>query len=239
MSRWIWIGSACFSVAAHVVALAALSSEPKPPRVERIEMELAEVPRPPPPVPQPEPPPPPERVVAKRVVKSPPPPAPRAPEPKQEEPPPAPPKVGVDESQLSPEGGMAVATGVTLDGAIGTGTGTVATKAKEGIPGGRGRGRARHVPIFAVTRLPKAKAVVEPEVPESWRSRARDIVVVLELDIDAKGRVEEVRVIRGAGADLDRAVVRAAEETEFEPALVGADPVPVRYRIPYRIRVRG
>jgi hypothetical protein len=34
-------------------------------------------------------------------------------------------------------------------------------------------------------------------------------------------------------------VVKAAELTEFEPALVGTDPVAVRYRIPYRIRVRG
>jgi hypothetical protein len=196
----IWIGCACFSLAMHIALFAAMRSEPRPARM-RIEMELADAPRPPPKV---EPPPPPkvERVIAKRVVKKAvlPPTAPKEPPKVNDEPPPPPLKVGIDESQLAAEGGMAVASGVTLDGVIGTGTGTIATKAKEGVPGGRGKGRVKHVPIFAVTRLPKAKTVVEPEVPETYRNTSRDIVVVVELDIDAKGRVEEVRVIRGAGS---------------------------------------
>jgi TonB family protein len=215
-----------------LVLLAAVTSSPRHVPL-RIEMELAEAPVRPPPVEMP--PPPIARVIAKEVVKK----LVRAKksEPAPKEAPAPPPKVGVSEAELSPEGEMAVASGVTLDGVLGTGTGTVAKT--EGVQGGTGTGRVKHVPIFAVTRLPKAKSVVEPDVPESYRSRSRDIVVVLELDIDAQGRVEGVRVIRGAGSDLDRAVMRAAEETEFEPALVGADPVPVRYRIPYRIRVRG
>ena len=237
----VWLGSACFSAAVHVALFAAMRSEPRKQEPLRIEMELAEAPRPPPQV-EPPPPPPVERIVAKKVVKEAvlPPKKPEAPPPEvEEEPPPPPPKVGIDESETTPEGGMAVASGVTLDGVIGTGTGTIATKAEEGVPGGKGRGRVKHVPIFAVTRLPRAKSLVEPDVPETYRSRSRDLVVVVELDIDVRGRVEDVRVIRGAGSDLDRAVMRAAESTEFEPALVGADPVPVRYRIPYRIRVRG
>jgi len=40
-------------------------------------------------------------------------------------------------------------------------------------------------------------------------------------------------------ADAVGAALAAAKQTDFEPALVGNQPVPVRYQIPYRFRVRG
>lgn len=197
--------------------------EPPPPRVEEEK--------------KPEPKP----RIAKKVVKALPKAAPKDPPKPAEEPPKEEPKpsVGMSEDQVSRSGEMAVATGVTLEGEIGTGRGTEKKDAvQDGVPGGRGKG-SRPVPIYAVTRLPRPVRLIEPKVPESFRETAREVVVVVEVEIDAKGRVVEARIVRRAGFGLDEAVLSAARSTEFEPALVGAEPVAVRYQIPYRIRVRG
>ena len=244
----LWLLAIGISAAAHgafaswVQQREPRKHHPKPPPIE---MELSEPePKPEPePEPVPEPPPPPKPVLVKKIATKPiEPPPPAAPEPP---PPEEAPKVGIAEDATAPGGDMAVATGVTLDGEVGTGTKMEKPKdppppQPAGQPGGRPGGTGKKfVPIYEVTRLPKAKQAVQPDVPEAFRAAQREALVVVEVEIDARGRVMGARVLRGAGFGLEEAALDAAKRTEFEPALVGTKPVAVRFQIPYRFRVRG
>ena len=63
--------------------------------------------------------------------------------------------------------------------------------------------------------------------------------MVIEVEIDASGHVAGARVLKHAEFGLDDAALAAAKQTVFEPALMGTQPVPVRFQIPYRFKVRG
>jgi TonB family protein len=80
---------------------------------------------------------------------------------------------------------------------------------------------------------------VQPEIPAAFRDAQREALVVVEVEIDARGKVVGARVIKHAEFGLDDAALAAANQTEFEPALIGTKPVPVRYQLPYRFKVRG
>ena len=72
-----------------------------------------------------------------------------------------------------------------------------------------------------------------------FREAQREALVVVEVEIDIRGKVVGARVMRHADYGLDDAALAAAKSTEFEPALMGTTPVPVRYQLPYRFKVRG
>jgi protein TonB len=187
-----------------------------------------------PPVKPPEPPPPPPKLV-KRV----------RPKAAPSEPPPDertktdivdPAESGLSEDQSASQGGMTVQRGGAIDGAIQPGTGREKTRVPEPPPKPPAR---KFVPIFEVTRMPKAIRPVEPEVPDEFRSQNREAVVVVEVAISASGRVIGARVVKKAGFGLDEAAIDAARRTSFEPALQGDRPVAVKMQIPYRFKVRG
>jgi TonB family protein len=48
--------------------------------------------------------------------------------------------------------------------------------------------------------------------------------VLLEVVLEASGRVHVVRVVRGLGHGLDESAVRAAEQISFKPALRDGQP---------------
>jgi len=235
----IWIVAAALSVAANAsfAAFVATREPPQPPAPPPIEMRLAAPPKriakidpPPPPLP-----PPPKPQLVKKIAPKP---IPLA----APQPPPEIQKVGID-PDTSSHGDLTISAGSTSEGEVGTGNTmdktppappeppTLAPKAK---PAGK-----HFVPIFQVTRMPKPKHAVSPEIPEAFRDAQREALVVIEVELDEQGRVTGARVIRHAEFGLDDAALAAAKQTDFEPALVGNQPVPVRYQIPYRFRVRG
>jgi TonB family protein len=230
----MWIAAAGVSIAAHAALAAWVDTrEPAPkPKHPPIEMRLAAAPkpkriepRPPPPVPAP------PRLVKKLALR--PRPQPSAPA----APPPPSPKIGVDESATAERGDIAVATGGSLDGEVGTGTETK-EPAPLAPPAPPTATKSHFVPIYQVTRLPRATRAIAPEIPAAFRDANREAVVVVEVELDAAGHVTNAKVVRHAEFGLDDAALAAARATEFEPALVGTQPVPVRYQIPYRFRVR-
>ncbi len=84
---------------------------------------------------------------------------------------------------------------------------------------------------------PKLVHDVQPRYPEAAQKEGLAASVVLEIDIDALGRVENARVVEPAtpsGYGFDEAALEAARLLEFEPAREGSDAVPVR--INYRFR---
>jgi TonB family protein len=68
---------------------------------------------------------------------------------------------------------------------------------------------------------------VAPEYPASARAQHRDGVVILEAVISPTGAVCSVEVLRGAGADLDRAAIEAVAQWRYTPTLLDGVPVPV------------
>jgi protein TonB len=234
----LWISTAVVSLAAHgaFAAWIATKEPAKKPVRPAIEMRLAP---PPPKKVEPPPPPPPEPPKPQLVKKL-------APKPIVHAAPPqaAPPevqKVGIDPDM--DKGGPALAAGGTSEGTPGTGNTMDKTPAAPPPPPEPPAPAARpgkhFVPIFSVTRMPKAKRAVAPEIPAAFRDAQREALVVVEVELDEQGRVTGARVVRHAEFGLDDAALAAAKQTEFEPALVGTQAVAVRYQIPYRFRVRG
>lgn len=80
-------------------------------------------------------------------------------------------------------------------------------------------------------RLPTVKRAVRAEYPPQARAAGVEAVVVLDLDVDERGRVERVEVAASStspGLGFEEAARAAAAQLEFEPALAGGQPVPVR-----------
>ena len=232
-----WTIAALVSVGAHV-GFAALVERAEPSKKTRppIEMSLAKIAKkvePPKPVEPPPPPPPPQPPkLVKRVAKS----VPKAP------PPPETQRVGISEEATADKGEVAVSTGVTTDGVLGTGTSMnkdLPPPPPEPPAPPPPPAKPKFFPSYEVTKLPAIKKAVQPEIPDAFRQAQREALVVIEVEIDAKGKVVGARVLRHADFGLDDAALAAAKSTEFEPALMGTTPVPVRYQLPYRFKVRG
>lgn len=235
-----WMIAASVSMMAHgLFAVWVENAEPQKKPLPRIEMSLA-------PLPKKEPPPPPKieppkveppKVVKPKLVKK---------VAKRLPPPPPPPetmRVGIDETATTDKGTIAVSTGVTTDGVLGTGTSMdkdlppppPAPPAPPPPP----PVKPKFFPSYEVTKLPTIKKAVQPEIPDEFRQAQREALVVIEVEIDARGKVVGARVLRKADYGLSEAALAAAKATEFEPAFMGTTPVPVRYQLPYRFKVRG
>lgn len=63
--------------------------------------------------------------------------------------------------------------------------------------------------------------------------------VVVEAVIDERGRVSNVRVLRGLPMGLDKAAVDAVQDWTFEPAKLGGRSVKVRYSLTVKFQLQG
>jgi periplasmic protein TonB len=233
-----WIAGALVTVAGHGALAAWIANRdpaapPPPPRVTRFHL-IAQAPKPPP-APPPAPPEPP-RAIPRKVVR------PRDLPPPQADPtppPPAPAAVGITPDQDATQGGLAVPAGDGVSGPVHDGDGTEKQLAPPAPPAPHPRPGRVFVPIFEVTRMPRAIHAVQPDVPDAWRNASHEAVVVIEVAIGADGAVIDARVVKKAGSGLDEAALAAARATRFEPAMVGDRAVAVRMQIPYRFKVRG
>jgi TonB family protein len=79
---------------------------------------------------------------------------------------------------------------------------------------------------------PKLVTFVQAEFPPSELAAGRGASVVLQISIDASGRVVAVTVVASATPAFDAAAVAAAAQFRFEPAKLDGAPIPVK--ITYR-----
>ncbi len=84
-----------------------------------------------------------------------------------------------------------------------------------------------------VTKVPKLVHIERAILPPEAESLAASAAVVLELSIDAQGKVESATVKESAGDVLDKAAVDAALKFEFEPAEIDNQPTGVRIQYRY------
>ncbi|MFI5297687.1 MAG: TonB-dependent receptor domain-containing protein [Polyangiales bacterium] len=95
--------------------------------------------------------------------------------------------------------------------------------------------RAADPPAHAptLTKPPALTTFVEAPFPESERASGKGATVVVQLAIDAAGRVTEVVVVQSAGPAFDEAAVRAVRQFAFSPAEFDGKPSPVQLTYKY------
>jgi protein TonB len=84
----------------------------------------------------------------------------------------------------------------------------------------------RPIHLHSGMKTPVKIVDVPPIYPTLSRNAHIQGVVILEAVLDAKGRVESVRVLRSVPT-LDQAAVDAVQQWRFTPALLNGQPVPV------------
>lgn len=80
---------------------------------------------------------------------------------------------------------------------------------------------------------PRPKSYVPPDYPPEAKKKGLEAEVILQIDVDKEGKVEDVQVLQGAGNGFDEAAVAAAKKIPFDPAR-RADGSPAKGRINYR-----
>src|SRR4051812_25300877 len=84
-----------------------------------------------------------------------------------------------------------------------------------------------------LTKPPKLVSFVEAPYPESEKAAGTEASVILQIAISATGAVDNVSVVKSAGAAFDEAAVSAARQFHFEPAEIDDKPAPIRIQYRY------
>jgi len=84
-----------------------------------------------------------------------------------------------------------------------------------------------------LTKPPRLVKFVEAPYPESEKAAGQQASVVLQIAISASGAVDQVQVVKGAGAAFDRAAADAVAQFAFEPAEIDNRPAPIRIQYRY------
>lgn len=84
------------------------------------------------------------------------------------------------------------------------------------------------------SRPPSLAVGLEIDYPVECRRRSIEGIVLLEVAVDAAGRVTGVEVVRGAHRKLDEAAKLAAGQASFRPALSCGEAVAAKVRLPVR-----
>jgi TonB family protein len=91
--------------------------------------------------------------------------------------------------------------------------------------------RGEEAPVAVLTTRPKVTQQVTAEYPEKMRDLGIEGRVILELTVDASGRVVAASVTTSLRPEFDRVALAAARRLIFSPATVNGTPVKVK--IPY------
>lgn len=91
-------------------------------------------------------------------------------------------------------------------------------------------------PALAVA--PKLLELVPAEVPPGTTFPSAEVAVTMEIEVDERGAVGEVRLLEGAGEPFDGAALAAARKFRFEPGrLTTGEAVPVT--VTFRMRIQA
>ena len=137
--------------------------------------------------------------------------------------PPAPPTRGEGEG-----GGAGNGKGTGLGEGEGSGIG-------EGTGGGTGGGPFR--PGSGI-EPPSLLREVKPDYTEEARRRGIEGDVVMEIVVEANGRVGQVRVLQGLGYGLDERAAAAVRQWTFQPATRRGSPVSVMVEVAMEFKLR-
>lgn len=102
-------------------------------------------------------------------------------------------------------------------------------------------GEALTIPLVEVVAeptfvRPRKTHHVDPQYPRRALERGISGVVVLDVEIDARGAVTAVAVVEGPGSGLREAAAEAARQWVYDPALRNGEPVATTIRVEVRFR---
>ena len=92
---------------------------------------------------------------------------------------------------------------------------------------------------------PRKLKDAKPVYPERVLSRGDEGYVIVELKVDASGRVAEARVLRSTCPVFDEAALTATRKWQFEQVLVNGEPTSftmtthVPFRLPEKLKSRA
>ena len=223
-------------------------------KLSPIEVVEREPPPPPPPKPKPKPKPPepkPPEPEAKPEPKPEPEPKPKPkPRPRPEDPPPEPPPAE-EKAKEQQEATGPKTFGINLEGTATAGKGegvavpqgdslAVNPRIRKRGPKQKSKGpktgfkttyrRNEAAPIAMITTKPKVKTRVLATFPERARDLGIEGRVVLELTINADGKVIKAKLLKGLHPLLDASAEKAAFKMRFVPATVNGTPVKVKIK---------
>jgi TonB family protein len=95
-------------------------------------------------------------------------------------------------------------------------------------------GEEHFLPRYRVDRLPEIIYRPRLEYPDRARRLNLEGSVLIEIDVDEDGVLQNARVITGAGYGFDEAALRHIAECRFQPAMVAGRPVACRNRMTIR-----
>lgn len=84
--------------------------------------------------------------------------------------------------------------------------------------------------------LPRAKVQIAPEYPTSMRQEKADGMVMVEFDVDARGRVVSARVKHSTHREFEAPTIRAVLKWRFEPGQSKGIAVPFRMAVPVNFK---
>src|SRR5262249_5547017 len=87
---------------------------------------------------------------------------------------------------------------------------------------------------YLVTQMPQLASEVRVPYPEEARKRGVQGAVVMDILIDAAGKVREATLVSGPASGLDEAALSAVRGFQFKPARMQDQAVAVRIRYAYR-----
>ena len=86
---------------------------------------------------------------------------------------------------------------------------------------------------------PRPKRSIRPDYPKGARQRGEQGDVVLEIRVNARGTVDDVKVAVSSGfGELDEAAVRAAKAAKFSPARSGRESVASTARLKLQFKLK-
>ena len=92
---------------------------------------------------------------------------------------------------------------------------------------------------IAVDKPPSPYRRIKPEYPKGARQRGEEGDVTLELDVSARGTVDDVRIIASCGfTELEQAAIQAVKRARFTPARRGSANVPATARLTLTFRLK-
>ncbi len=248
------------ALALHVLVVGGLLALEPPRRDEQrrrppVQVRLVQRPRPPlppEPAPLPEPPRPPRRLAARQE------PASRRPQPRLERraerptpPPPAAPtppasprRFKIDLSATVASGGVAVPAAAGASRSDKLGTPSWARESAVSGTGDQGGGSQGPVQAAEVTTPPRlvdkpSEEALRAAYPPAARRDGLEGNVLLKILVSTAGRVESVRIIRGAGNGFDEAALRLVRGFRFQAASKNGRPVSVWIPWAYKFRLNG
>lgn len=157
-------------------------------------------------------------------------------EPAVAEPAPSAPTAGTDPSFEEP-----VRTLHATDAAPGPPASAAEARTAEGAESGGGSAALEEGPpvFYAYDTAPRVRRRVEPAYPARAREAGHEGTVVVNLNIDERGRIQRAWVAEARAADiLVEAALDAAYEFEFEPGTWRGAPVRCTVAIPFQFHLK-